>query len=199
MERRLSLLEANHRHHPRVSARLRRVGPRPLAVRILVCGICVALLSGCGVNGLNFVQDDRIEVTSPGDRASVTLPLTVRWDVADFDVTGPNDEARVDAGYFGVYVDRAPQPPGETQASLVRDETSCRTNPGCPDADYLAQRNIYTTEEQSFVIERLPQPGSEAPRRREFHEVTIVLLNGRGERIGESASVRQFEVDRDAA
>lgn len=164
--------------------------------RLAACAVCIAVLPSCGVNGLDFFQDDRIQVTSPGDRASVTLPLTVRWEVTDFEVTGPHDDARDDAGYFGVYVDRAPQPPGETQASLVRDEASCRTNPRCPDADYLADRNIHATQETSFVIERLPQPSVDAQRRREFHEVTIVLLDGRGRRIGESAFVRQFEVDR---
>ena len=49
------------------------------------------------------------------------------------------------------------------------------------------------------MIERLPLPSGDAQRRREFHDVTIVLLNGRGERIGESAFVRQFEVDRDVS
>ncbi len=156
-------------------------------------------VTACGYNGLNFVQDERVEITAPLDRAKVSLPLTVSWSVRDFEVTGRQREARPDAGYFGVYVDRAPQPPGTTQDSLVRDDPSCRSNPNCPDADFLAQRDIHATEEMTFVIERLPQPSSEAQRRREFHEVTIVLLDGRGRRIGESAFVRQFEVDRDTS
>ncbi len=158
----------------------------------------VFVSSSCSVSGLNFEQDERLEITAPEDRAKVRLPLTVTWAVTDFEVTGPGRSDRDDAGYFGVYVDRAPQPPNKTQAWLMRDDAECRRTPGCPDTTYLEQAHIYSTERMSFRIERLPQPSSEAPRRREFHEVTIVLLNGRGQRIGESAFVREFEVDRDA-
>jgi hypothetical protein len=160
--------------------------------------LLVAVLPACGVRGLNFVSDDRVDFISPPDRAKVGLPVTIAWKVADFEITGPDGDASPDAGYFGVYVDRAPQPPSQTQEWLVRNDQSCRQQPGCPDEAFLAQRNIHATSETSFVIERLPQPSGDAQRRREFHEVTVVLLDGRGERIGESAFVRQFEVDRGA-
>ena len=166
--------------------------------RVALVVALLFLLPSCGVNGLNFEQDERLTITAPADRAEVRLPLTMTWDVTDFEVTGRDGATRDDAGYFGVYVDRAPQPPRKTQAWLVRDDPGCRQTPGCPDEAYLAQAHIYSTEERSFTIDRLAQPSSDAPRRREFHEVTIVLLNGRGERIGESAFVRQFEVDRTA-
>ena len=164
----------------------------------LACA-CIVLLSSCGYSGLNFRQDERLEFTTPEDRAEVRLPVTVSWEVSDFEVTGPDGSRRDDAGYFGVYVDRAPQPPSRTQAWLMREDSRCKQTPGCPDKAYLEQAHIYTTQDLSFAIDRLPQPSSDAPRRREFHEVTIVLLNGRGERIGESAFIRQFEVDRDAS
>lgn len=172
-----------------------RPAAAPVAVVTLIA--CVVSLSGCGVRGLNFVEDDRVTITSPDDRAEVRLPLTVSWSARDFDVTGPDGGTRRDAGYFGVFVDRAPQPPDRTQAWLVRNDPRCASDPSCPDEGFLAQRDIHSTTQTSFVIERLPQPSGEAERRREFHEVTIVLLDGRGRRIGESAFVRQFEVDRD--
>lgn len=188
MARGLQLLQT----HIRRNSRVIRHGSR-LTVVILI----VLALPSCGVSGLNFRQDERLTITAPGDRAKVDLPVTVEWRIDDFEVTGKDGSVRPDAGYFGVFVDRAPQPPEKTQEWLVRDDTNCRAAAICRDRDYLAQLNINSTTETSFVIERLPQPTSDAQRRREFHEVTIVLLNGRGERIGESAFVRQFEVDRE--
>ena len=164
----------------------------------LAAGILLlALMPACGMRGLNFAEDKRLTITAPDDRAEVTLPVTITWRVRDFDVTGGDGSDRRDAGYFGIYVDRAPQPPEKTQAWLVRNDERCRSTPDCPNVAFLAQRDIHSSIDASFVIDRLPQPSSQAQRRREFHEVTIVLLNGRGERIGESAFVRQFEVDRD--
>lgn len=159
--------------------------------------LVLASMSACGVRGLNFAEDKRLTITAPGDRAKVALPVTVTWSVRDFEVTGSDGSRRRDAGYFGIYVDRAPQPPELTQKWLVRDDARCRSTPGCPDETFLAQRDIHASTQMSFVIDRLPQPSGRAQRRREFHDVTIVLLDGRGERIGESAFVRQFEVDRD--
>jgi hypothetical protein len=160
----------------------------------------VIVASACGVSGLNFVKDERVTITSPGDRAEVTLPVTFTWDVTDFQVTGPDGSEREDAGYFGVYVDRAPQPPERSQAWLVREDSRCVAEPApCAEASFLAQFNIFSTTERTFTVERVQEPTEQAERRREFHEVTIVLLNGRGERIGESAFLREFEVDRGSA
>jgi hypothetical protein len=160
------------------------------AVALLFCS------TGCGYNGLNFVADERVEITAPPDRAKVALPVTITWDVRDFRVTGDDRSARPDAGYFGVYIDRAPQPPGRTQKWLVRNDPRCKATPASCDANYLAGLRVHSTTAPTFVITRLQEPSQRGQRRREFHEATIVLLNGRGERIGESAFVRQFEVDR---
>lgn len=158
--------------------------------------ILLVAAPACGVRGLDFVKDERLTITAPRDRAEVTLPLTVRWKVRDFEVTGPDGRARPDAGYFGVFVDRAPQSPQRTLESLAEDDPLCEGNPSCPDEAFLANLNVHSTTDTTFEIERLPAPGSAAPRRREFHEVTIVLLNGTGARIGESAFTIQFEVKR---
>lgn len=150
--------------------------------------------------GLNFKDDKRLEFLAPGDRAEVRLPVTISWTVTDFELTGADGSNRRDAGSFGVYIDRTPQPPGEHQTWLVRNDTACKRDPSvCGQKDFLAQRDIHTTTETTFVIDRLPLPTGDAQRRREFHEVTVVLLNGRSERIGESAFIRQFEANRDVS
>jgi len=155
------------------------------------------LFPACAVHGLNFRQDKRLTIITPKDRAKVRLPVTIQWTLYDFRITGPDSEDRRDAGYFGVYVDRAPQPPGETQVSLVKDDPPCRRQPSsCETADYLNQANIFAVTTTTFTIDQLPAPPTNAVKRRELHEMTIVFLNGRGERIGESAYRLQFEVDR---
>jgi hypothetical protein len=159
--------------------------------------VWVLALSGCGFRSLNFVQDERLTITSPADRAKVDLPITVEWKVRDFEVTGKDGRRRPDAGFFGIYVDRAPQPPEESQAFLVREDPVCRRTQECPDKQFLAQRNIHSTTKTSFEIEFLPDLDPRTTRR-DFHELTIVLLNGAGERIGESAFAVEFEVEREA-
>jgi hypothetical protein len=154
---------------------------RRLAVAAVVAA---AWLPGCGVSGLSFVQDERVTITAPEDRSEIDLPFTVRWDARDFD------------GTFGVFVDRAPVPPGHTLEWLGRDDPLCEGRPGCIDEDWLALHDVYRTAATELTIERLPD--STRDQRRDRHEVTIVLLDGDGERVGESAFTVEFEVRRDA-
>ncbi len=160
--------------------------------RLLGVLAAVAFLPSCGVSGLNFFADERVEIVTPADRAEVRLPLTIAWTTERFEVTGRDGANRDDAGYFGIYVDRVPQPPGRTQEWLVRDDPRCQAP--CPDEAYLAGLNVFSTTETTFTVERLPVPTGAAAQRRDLHEVTIALLDGRGERIGESAFTVQFEV-----
>lgn len=158
--------------------------------------LAVTTLSGCAVNGLAFKIDDRLRVLSPGDREQVSLPLTIQWEISDFQVTGADGSQDPNAGFFGVFVDRAPQPPGETVQWFAKDDQSCRSEDGCPDKRYLADRGVHTTDETKFVVKTLPPPPEDQVARRELHEVTIVLLDGTGRRIGESAFTAEFEVKR---
>jgi hypothetical protein len=144
--------------------------------------------SACGVHGLSFVQDKRVEVVRPNDRSKVRLPVTVRWTVKDFSI-GPN------AGSFGVFVDRAPQPSGRTLAWLFRGDSGCRGTAAatCATPDFLAQRNVYRTPDTAFTVEQVARlTGTQAGR--PLHEVTIVLLDAAGTRVGEGAWSVQFEV-----
>ena len=138
--------------------------------------------AGCGIRGLDFVKDDRVHISSPRGNTEVHVPFTVRWTVDDFD------------GSFGVFVDREPPGPGRTLASLADGDAVCKATKGCPDAAYLASHRAYTTTDTSFRIEQLPELSRD--REREAHEVTVVLLDGKGQRIGESAFRVEFHVRR---
>jgi hypothetical protein len=114
--------------------------------------------------------------------------VTVRWSVKDFAV-GPG------AGSFGVLVDRAPQPSGEPLAWLVRGEAGCKGAGAatCTRPEFLAQNNIFQTNDTSFRVDQVNRlTGSQAGR--QFHEVTVVLLDANGSRVGEGAWPVQFEV-----
>lgn len=155
------------------------------------------LASSCATSGLAFVQDERLEIISPRSHAKVTLPVTVRWSIKDFRITGEDGRSDPHAGYFGVFVDRVPIPPGKTLAWIARDDGRCRAIPGCPDEVYFADRETYTTEQTSFTFERLPD--QDAYQGHELHEVSIVLLDGTGRRIGESAWYVTLRYDRDVS
>ncbi|MDX6199683.1 MAG: hypothetical protein QOJ79_2834 [Actinomycetota bacterium] len=156
------------------------------------------LTSGCVAQGLAFRIDDRVRIDAPKARSQVTLPVTVRWSVKDFTVVAPGIEATATdhAGYFGVFVDQTPQPPGKTLAWVARKDRSCRVSDGCPDAEYLAARNIYSTSQTQITFEQLPRPSDTSKKER--HNVTIVLLDAKGRRIGESAFYVEFVVKRKA-
>jgi hypothetical protein len=166
-----------------------------LAIGLALLGVTAAL-SGCVPQGLAFKIDDRLTFQSPEDRAEVTLPVTIEWDIRDFEVTGPGGEVAEDEGYFAVFVDTSPMPPGEPLSWIARKDNSCRPADGCPDEEYLNARGIYTTTETELMIEQLPRSSDED--RRERHRATIVLLDASGSRIGESAFEIAFDIDRKA-
>lgn len=165
-----------------------------VTLRLLTSAVAVLLLGACSFSGVAFKVDERLDITTPREREIVTLPLTVDWDIEGFTVTGPTSSDADDAGYFGVFVDGRPQPPGEPLSYFARDDDTCRAEDGCPDEAYLAQRGIHATAETQFTIDLLPRPSDDS--KREFHEVTVVLLDGQGDRIGESAWAVEFEVER---
>lgn len=172
------------------------VDQRDRSVKNLAAALLlVSVLPACAVQGLAFKEDDRVTITAPPDRALLRPPITVSWRVRDFEVTGPTAQARPDAGYFGIFVDRPPPPAGREPEWLFRDDGSCRPADGCPDPKYLAERDVYTTTETHLVVENLRRidPSSKR-RRRVLHEITIVLLDGHGRRIGESAYAAEFQV-----
>ncbi|MGH2806758.1 MAG: hypothetical protein ACRDKT_05725 [Actinomycetota bacterium] len=157
--------------------------------------LLLVLTTACQLQGLAFIQDRRVEVTSPGYREIVDLPVTVDWDVTDEDL----EASLGDDIQFGVYVDIDPQPPGEPLEYFARDDLRCKRTTGCPDEKYLRERGVYTTSETEMTFRLLPiAPGVDLERGDpDFHDVTIVLLNDEGVRIGESGWSITFEIDRE--
>lgn len=190
-------------HHERSSARGQEStrwtniagGRGHLRVLTILSSVALAI-PACTLQGA-FVEDQRVEIVRPQDRAEVELPLAVQWTAEDFVITPPDGSASDDRGYFAILIDRAPMPPGEDLESLAEGDLECQENPKCPDRRWFASHGVYYTTATSFEIENLvdsrPEERPEAPDR---HEVTIVLLNGRGERIGETAFSVEFDINR---
>jgi len=151
----------------------------------VVLALAALVLPACGFANLNFVQDERVTILAPKDRALVELPVTVRWKAEDFD------------GTFAVFVDRAPVPPGRPLEWLARDDELCSTTPGCPSTEWFNSRNVYPTAATELTIADVPALSRDESRA--FHELTIVLLDRDGERVGESAFTVEFELDREPA
>lgn len=144
----------------------------------------LAALSGCAVDGLTFVKDDRVRIQHPGDGDSVTLPFDLTWTVTDFD------------GSFAVFFDRPPMRPGRDLLSLVDDTDPCRALPGCPTTSWLNERDIYITDGLSTRVERL-RDNSRSDHAKDRHLASIVLLDDQGRRVGESVYIVEFFVERE--
>ena len=151
--------------------------------------LLVPVLAGCGLthlDDLNFRVDDRLHFTAPADRALVKVPLTVSWTIHDFRIAAPGSEPPSrNAGYFAVFVDRAPVRPGQTLDVVAEGDTYCEQEPHCPDKTYLNENQVYPTTETHFRLVQAPKvPGKEDVQ---LHAITVVLMDTAGHRIGESA------------
>jgi hypothetical protein len=107
-----------------------------------------------------------------------------------FTVTGLDGSHDRTHGQFAVFVDRAPMPVGQDVRSLVTADRTCLREPGCPDQKYLAEKGIFLTTESAVTITTLPSVGQGVGD--EQHFVNVVLIDGTGHRIGESAWYRPF-------
>lgn len=143
------------------------------------------LLGGCQLDQLQFRADDRLHFLAPRERARVSAPLTVSWRMSGFDAVGLDGSHDKDRGVYAVFVDSAPMPVGKDLRWLARGDSGCRRDPRCPDAAYLADRNVLLTSQQQVTLDVLPRVGDGVGD--EQHYVNVVLLDGTGRRIGESA------------
>jgi hypothetical protein len=150
--------------------------------------------TACIAHGLAFVKSNQLQIISPKSHTLVKTPVTVRWEVHDFRITGHDGRSNPNAGYFGVFVDRAPVPPGKPLSYVSHGDRQCEHTRGCPDRTYLADHDTYATTNTSFTLHALPDQS--AYHGHELHEVTIVILDGRGDRIGENAWYVDFRYDR---
>lgn len=137
--------------------------------RLLALAVALVVLPACG--GKLFRNDHRIEILQPRKYATVDQPLTVRWQAKDF--------AAPDDGHFLVLVDRDPMPPGETLTYFRRNRL-----------------DIYQVDATTFTVDVFtPHVGANSTERNR-HDVTVVLLDRDGRRIGESAGFVEFTVRR---
>jgi len=157
----------------------------------------MVVLSGCGIThlqDLSFKVDNRLHFTAPKARSKAHQPLTLSWTMKHFRVTvaGSEPPSR-DAGYFAIFIDRAPVKPGQTLRAVASGDQSCERDPKCPDADYLLAHGVITTTATSLrlpLISNLPGDTEKV----QGHAITIVLMDTTGHRIGESAWELDFRL-----
>lgn len=168
---------------------------RRSALAALVAG-CVLSTAGCvDTDQMLFVKDERLTFTAPDDYEKVQVPLTISWTMDDFTVLerATGDEPSDDAGYFAVFVDRSPIKPGKTLRDVGKGDPLCESNPACPDKLYLESKGVYWVRKPSITLE-LVQPLT-SKEKVQLHQVTVVLLDGEGKRIGEHAWYRYFKLE----
>lgn len=127
------------------------------------------LLAGCGP--YLFRESDRLQITAPANYTSVRQPLTIRWRAQDF--SAPRD------GRFAVFVDRDPMAPGSSIG------------------DYAPQDRggIYLVDGTSLRLNLLTPLTGVDPAEQNHHDVTVVMLDRNGDRIGEYAGFTEFTVE----
>ena len=135
----------------------------------IVAALAVAItLSGCGP--YLFRQSDRVTITSPAVYGTARNPVTLTWTARDF--RAPAD------GRFAVFVDRDPISPGD---NIDQYPPQQRTG-------------IYVVDTTSLQLGVLGQLTGVDPAEANHHDVTVVLLDPSGNRIGEYAGFTEFTV-----
>lgn len=163
---------------------------RALGVAMVVAAV---VAGGCG-SDLAFERDTRLRFHAPPEGARVTLPVLVRWSVKPgaFRATGFDGSTSPRRGVFAVFVDSAPLRPGRHLDTLAAGDRTCETSPGCPDTTWLADHGVYLVRRPALLLRGLPRTGGRAAPGGRRHDVTVVLLNGRGFRSGDAAWTRSF-------
>jgi hypothetical protein len=171
---------------------------------LLAAGLLAAplMLAACArPDHLSFTADRRIHITAPAANSAVSVPFTVRWSVRDFQRITPKlgtDTSRrpvsTHAGYFAVFVDSNPMGPGQSFDALLHDDPECASSPTCPDLNYLNQRlGVLVTSGTSVTIDSVSGTGVGGAGSN-THGVTVVMVDSRGRRIGDSSWYVSFTV-----
>jgi hypothetical protein len=124
----------------------------------------------------------------PAEMERVSLPVTLRWSA---DVR-PRADLKGDGPFFAVFVDRAPVAAGTGLRKILDDD--CRKQRGCPDQAWLADHNVYVTGKPEVTITRIDPAGGARVGADDTHRATVVLIDGDGVRVDESAASVEFEV-----
>ena len=160
-------------------------GRRATALLALALVLSIASTAGCRIGDLQFKNDHRLSFETPKARQRVEAPVTITWSMKDFDVVGLDGSTDSGRGVFALFVDRAPMPIGNDLHWISRGDEGCKRDPRCPDVRYLADRGVHVTTTTSATLNVLPRADDGVGD--EQHYVTVVLLDGTGHRIGESA------------
>ena len=167
--------------------------------RLALLAALSGILSGCGLthlNDLNFRVDDRLHFVTPKDRALLHSPVTVSWTIHDFTIAAPGSAPPSrDAGYFAVFLDRAPIHPGETLTAIGKGDPTCANDPKCPDKTYLNDHHVFVTTKTQLRLDQITDIAGDHEKI-QMHAVTVVLLDTAGHRIGESAWELDFRMRR---
>jgi len=157
---------------------------------VLLIAVLIVLGNACGIahpGDLGYRIDKRLHFVTPKARTLIKPPIDVRWSISDFTVQPPGGAPPSGkAGYFAVFVDRAPIKPKETMRVVAKNDEVCLHRPGCPDESYLQDRQIYTTTSSGLTLDQIP-PIAGDTERIQLHFITVILMDTAGHRIGESA------------
>lgn len=158
---------------------------------LLVATSLLVAATACRTDGLAFRADEPVAIDQPAAFSTQALPMLVSWrtttPIADAHRSTP---ARP---LFAVFVDQQPMPVGATVAWVARGDTGC-TPPGCPDASYLQAHGVYLTATTSVRVDGVLSSLRGRQTSNGEHELTIVLLDAHGRRVGEEAVSRTFFV-----
>jgi hypothetical protein len=150
------------------SARARSIG----YVLLLVAAVALA---GCQTSGMDFHEPGAVTDLRPDELTHVGLPVVVSWK------SGP-----LPAGQrYLVLVDQLPMAPGQSVKELTDDV--CKRTPGCPDVAYMQQHYIFLARRNRVKVPSVPTNGPfPVDEFRYLHEATIVIVDARHVRVGES-------------
>ena len=111
-----------------------------------------------------------MKVTYPAIYSSVKEPLTIQWHV--------NGTGAADGTRFAVFLDRDPMPPGE----------------GIDYFDSRDREGIWLLDRTTLHLDVLSRRPGVDPAEQDHHDVTVVLLDRAGKRVGEDAGFSEFNI-----
>ena len=164
---------------------------RKPARRVIAMLLAGATLTGCQ---LQFRNDERLSFQAPATRDRVTAPVAVSWSMKGFQGVGLDGSRSPEKGAYAVFVDAAPMPVGEDLKWVARSDAGCKRDAQCPSKQYLAEHGVYVTFKTSISLPTLPMKPDGVGD--EQHYVNVVLLDGTGRRLRESAWSRTFTTKR---
>lgn len=143
-----------------------------MLIRVFLIGLLSVVVTSCKP-GLLFKNDHRITILYPENHSSVKEPVKIEWKARDFT---PGTDGR-----FAVFIDRDPMPPGE---SIDHFPFAQRT------------QGIFILDAYSLEVELFTRRSGVDSAERDHHDVTVVIVDKRGRRLGETAGFTEFTVIR---